>query len=82
MKQIILNLLSECRQTKLLSVVTNNSNLISRTIDVQRYNDLLKLFRVTAYVWRFVANLKAKIRKETLLLATRVISSERFIGKG
>ena len=34
-------------------VAMNNSNLISNLINVQHYNDLLKLFLVTGYVWRY-----------------------------
>ena len=56
------------------SMITNMS--IGNIINIQRYNDLLKLFRITAYVLRFTRNLKAKVNKESLCLNKYVISSE------
>ena len=49
---------------------------IGKVINIERYNDLLKLFRITAYVIRFIANLKAKANKKKLCLHKYVISSE------
>ena len=47
----------------------NESNYeIENLIDISRFNDYLKLLRVTAYVISFVSNLKQKVRKQSLKL--------------
>ena len=43
-----------------LLAAQGKSNLIGNIIDIKRYNDYLKLLRVTGYVLRFVNNLKSK----------------------
>ena len=43
-------------QTYLQTNVEKNS--IDSVIDINRYNDLLKLYRVTAYVLQFINNIK------------------------
>ena len=37
-------------------------------MDISRFNDYLKLLRITAYVIRFVNNLKQKVKKQSLSL--------------
>ena len=45
-----------------------NNYGIQNLIDISRFNDYLKLLRVTAYVIRFVNNLKQKVEKQGLNL--------------
>ena len=45
-----------------------NNYGIQNLIDISRLNDYLKLLRVTAYVIRFVNNLKQKVEKQSLNL--------------
>ena len=37
-------------------------------MDISRFNDYLKLLRITAYVIRFVNNLTQKVKKQSLNL--------------
>ena len=37
-------------------------------MDIPRFNDYSKLLRITAYLTRFVKNLKQKVRKQSLNL--------------
>ena len=41
---------------------------IQNLIDISRFNDYLKLLCVTAYVIRFVNNIKQKVEKQSLNL--------------
>ena len=66
--------ISTSKTTLHASVVDNKS--VGNVIKIQRYHDILKLFRVIALVLRFVNNLKAKVNKGTLCLNKYVISSE------
>ena len=45
-----------------------NNYGIQNLIDISRFNDYLKLLRITAYVIRFENNLKQKIEKQSLKL--------------
>ena len=45
-----------------------NNYGIQNLIDISRFNDYLKLLHVTAYVIRFVKNLKQKFEKQSLNL--------------
>ena len=45
-----------------------NNYGIQNLINISRFNDYLKLLRVTAYVIRFVNNLKQKVEKQSLNL--------------
>ena len=45
-------------------------------MDINRYNDFLKLMRVTAYVLRFISNLKAKRQQKPLVLKKYVVVNE------
>ena len=47
-----------------------NNYGIQNLIDISRFNDYLKLLRVTAYVIRFVNNLKQKVEKQTSVAST------------
>ena len=49
------------------NLICNAQYNISEIIPVERFSDLSKLFRVTAFVLRFVNNLKARIRGNDLL---------------
>ena len=52
-----------------VNVMKNENNYgIQNLIDISRFNDYLKLLRVTAYVVRFVNNLKRKVEKQSLNL--------------
>ena len=44
-------------------VNSNENTSIDNVIDISKYGDVLRLFRVTAYVLRFVNNLKNKVKK-------------------
>ena len=54
----------------------NKPYSIGNLIDISRFNDLLKLFRVTAYVLRFARNLKAKLKGVSLVLKKYIIFTE------
>ena len=41
---------------------------VESVIKIDRYNSLLKLFRITAWIFRFVKNFKNKVASEQLLL--------------
>ena len=45
-----------------------NNYGIQNLINISRFNGYLKLLRVTAYVIRFVDNLKQKVEKQSLNL--------------
>ena len=47
-------------------------------INVHKYNDLLKLFRITAYVLRFVNNMKRKQGKKKLII-NKYLSTEELV---
>ena len=47
---------------------SENNYGIQNLIDISRFNDYLKLLRITAYVIRFENNLKQKIEKQSLKL--------------
>ena len=49
---------------------------IGNVIDIQRFNDLVKLLKVTAFVLRFVNNLKAKRDKKSLCMSKYAHASE------
>ena len=70
----------EIQKTKMLLQSTHSSNnSIGNIIDIQCYNDLMKLLRVTAFVLRFIHNLRATVKKETLTL--NVIITEIMAAK-
>ena len=50
-----------------VNLICNAQYNINEIIPVERFSDLSKLFRVTAFVLRFVNNLKARIRGNDLL---------------
>ena len=56
----------ERKKMCVLSVVTEKSEKLSNVMDVERFNSLNKLLRVTAWVRRFVNNLKLKKEKREL----------------
>ena len=43
-----------------MSIVTSEKGSIGEVMDVRRFNSLKKLLRVTAFVKRFIQNLKQK----------------------
>ena len=49
---------------------------IAKIIDVNKFNDVLKLFRVTAFVLRFIKNVKKKIKKKEIILKSHVTTIE------
>ena len=46
---------------------------ITKIIDVNKFNDVLKLFRVTAFVLRFINNVKKKINKKEIILKLHIL---------
>ena len=49
---------------------------ITKIIDVNKFNDVLKLFRVTAFVLRFINNVKKKKIKKKIILKSHVTTIE------
>ena len=49
---------------------------IAKIIDVNKFNDVLKLFRVTAFVLRFINNVKKKKIKKKIILKSHVTTIE------
>ena len=45
---------------------------IANIIDVNKFNDVLKLFRVTGFVLRFINNVKKKNKKKEIILKSHV----------
>ncbi len=56
----------ERKKAVTVMVTTEGQNGISRIIDINRYSSLRKLLRVTAYVKRFIENLKQKAAKKEM----------------
>ena len=56
----------ERKKMCVLSVVTEKSEKLSNAVNVERFSSLNKLLRVTAWVRRFVNNLKQKTEKKAL----------------
>ena len=50
-----------------LIVKNNKPHSINQTIDIEKYSDLNKLYRITALVLRFIVNTKKKEKMERLL---------------
>ena len=69
---------SEIRVMKSMSLHTaiRTNYTIGNVIDINRYNDLLKLLRVTAFVIRFITNLKLKCQKNPLILSKYALCDE------
>ena len=49
---------------------------IAKIIDVNKFNDVLKLFRVTAFVLRFINNVKKKNKEKIIILKSHVTAIE------
>lgn len=49
---------------------------IGNIMDIQKHNDLMKLLRITAFVLRFIGNLKAKLNNDPLCIKGYAISDE------
>ena len=49
---------------------------VESVIKIDRYNSLWKLFRITAWIFRFVKNLKHEAASQQLLLEPFVTSAE------
>ena len=65
--QVIAN---ERKKVNVMSIVSSEKGSIGKVMDVRRFNSLKKLIRVTAYVKRFIQNLKQKKRKGEIMLGT------------
>ena len=57
---------TERKKAHVLTVVTEEITKIGNVIDIERFSSLGKLLRVTAWVKRFVTNLKQKREKREL----------------
>ena len=53
------------------NIVLDNYS-IAKIIGVNKFNDVLKLFRVTAFLLRFINNVKKKIKKKEIILKSHV----------
>ena len=49
---------------------------VAKIIDVNKFNDVLKLFRVTGFFLRFISNVKKKIKKKEIILKYHVTTIE------
>ena len=49
---------------------------IAKIIDVNKFNDVLKLYRVTAFVLRFINNVKKKNEEKKIILKSHVTTIE------
>ena len=49
---------------------------IAKIVDINKFNNVLKLFRVTAFVLRFINNVKKKIKKKEIILKLHVTITE------
>ena len=58
----------DCTNNNTVLLATNKKAFIGNVIDVNRYNDYLKLIKVTGYLLRFISNIKSKIAKRPLVL--------------
>ena len=59
---------TEIKSAVLLAKVHSTEFNVESEIRIDRYNSLLKLFRITAWIFRFVKNLKNKVASQQLLL--------------
>ena len=50
--------------------------LIAKIIDVKKFSDILKLFRVTAFALRFINNVKKKNKEKVIILSSHVTTIE------
>ena len=64
-----------CSANTLLTV-EKSAEGVARIIDMNTYSSCEKLFRVTAYVYRFVTNLKLKVEKPKNLLLGNLTARE------
>ena len=65
----------EVKQIKSTLHITQESNeSVGNVIRIEQYSDVMKLFRVTAFVLRFIRNLKALLKKDALTLNKYAIS--------
>ena len=55
---------------------TSTENTVSSVIDIEKYNDVMQLFKVTALVVRFIQNLKKKVKKETMFTRSYITADE------
>ena len=62
--------------TTLVATQENPKSSVGKIIDIDKFNDYLKLLRVTGYVLCFVNNLKAKINKSQLVESVFLNSNE------
>ena len=54
----------------------DNRSMYDDVVDINKFTDLLKLFRVTSMVLRFVKNLKRSVNKEKLHLVKYITVGE------
>ena len=68
----------ECirEETTCVSIVKQKKDTIGDVISIEKYSSVLKLFRVTAFVLRFVDNLKKNICEEELNLKAYITAYE------
>ena len=59
-----------------LTVMKENNCLIGNVIDISKFNDYLKLLRVTGYVLRYVSNLRRKRNNEALVKSKYLSAAE------
>ena len=65
-----------CKTNTILLVSQEKSRAIGNVIDITRYNDYLKLLRITGYVLRFANNLQNKCIKGSLIISKYLTAME------
>ena len=70
------NVSTEIKSTVLFTKVHTAELTVASVINTDRYNSLLKLFRITAWIFRFVKNLKNKVASQQLSRKPFITSAE------
>ena len=66
----------EEEKTSLVCVIVQIRRAVDEIINVEKFSEVNKLYRITSYVLRFVHNLRRNVRKEELILCDYVTTDE------
>ena len=74
---------NEVKKNKAVMLVAEVSEVpsIDRVIDVKRYNDVIKLFRVTAIVMRFINNINRSLHGNKVVYGKPITANELQISR-
>ena len=70
------NAQEEKRETSMVATITENNHGLADTIDASRYVSAKKLFRITAFVLRFISNCRKKSITKTQLSSEEIQKAE------